>query len=91
MAVTTSNSGVLHFNSGDTTTDNLQVSVLLITNTTAAVLDVTINEGDNSTGIFVLSVPADNCKVIPFGGKGKNFSKGLAYTQANVFMSVFLA
>ena len=93
MAVTSSNSGVLRLVSGDSITDNITVSTMVIVSLaiTTGVIDLTLQEGDGSTTICVLAVPPDDSLVIPFGGKGKTFPNGIAFTQANREIVLFLA
>ena len=90
MAVT-DNSSTIHFSaSGDIFNTPLDILTLVLCNTTAAVVDVTVAQGNDSSLIAIIVVPADSTVTIPFG-KAKLFPGGLRFTGVDCTMTAFLA
>lgn len=90
MAITT-NSGVINFSaSGDIRGAAIDVSALVLSNTTAAGVDVIVAEGTTAALIATVTVPADGSVVIPFA-RPKHFDQGLRFTGAGCAMAAFLA
>lgn len=93
MAVTSSNSGVIVLDSGDFTTDALDVSCLLFINEGVAVNNIQLQEGDASTLICRIELGGDSTVTVPFGGspRGHHFPNGLAFTRASCRVVALLA
>lgn len=92
MAVTT-NSGVIRMLTTDSITDSLRVLTMCIISNelSAGPVNMNITEGDGTTHIFQISAGPDRTYVLPFGPEGKTFSKGIAFTQDNHEILLFLA
>lgn len=92
MALTT-HSGVVSLQANDTITDALDVATLVITNNSGSPIDVIVREGDASTVIMTVTVPANDSVVMPFGGspRGKHFPSGLNTATSGAQLIAFLS